>query len=85
MFQECKMISKYLTLSCIHLTHHTPLLRSRFCRMRWIIRHWDVEKSVGATDFPTPLCRDIVLPCLCRVAVCGLCRLRVGDIGSILH
>ena len=85
MFQECKMISKYLTLSCIHLTHHTPLLRNQFCRMRWVIRHRDIDKSVGATDFSTPLCRDIVLPCLCRVAVCGLCRLRVGDIGSILH
>ena len=34
MFQECKMISKYLTLPCIHLTHPTPLSRSRFGRMR---------------------------------------------------
>jgi hypothetical protein len=85
MFQECKMISKYLTLSCIHLTHFTLLPRSRFGCMQRILRHRDVEQSVGATDFPTPLCRDIVLPCLCRVAVCGLCRLRVGDIGSILH
>ena len=85
MFQECKMISKYLTLSCIHLTHHTPLLRSRFCRMRWVIRHRDVEIFVGATDFSVPLCCDITLPYLCRVAAYGLCRWRVGGIGSILH
>ena len=79
------MISKYLTLSCIHLTHHTPLLRSRFCRMRWVLRHRDVEKSVGATDFSAPLCRNILLPCLCRVAACRLCRLRVSGICNILH
>ncbi len=88
MFQECKIISKYLTLSYIHLTRPTPLPRSRFGRMLWGLRHWDVEKSVGATDFSAPLCRDIVLPCLCRVAACGvckLCRLRVGSISSILH
>ena len=85
MFQECKIISKYLTLFCIHLTHHTPLPRSRFGRMLWGLRHRDVEKSVGATDFSVPLCCDIPLPYLCHVAVCGLCRLRVGNIGSILH
>ena len=85
MFQECKMISKYLTHPCIHLTHHTPPPRSWFERMLWGLRHWDVEKSVGATDFSVPLCCDIVLPCLCRVAACGLCRLRVGGIDSILH
>ena len=85
MFQECKMISKYLTLSCTHLTHLTPLPRSRFCRMWWVLRHGDVEKSVGATDFSVPLCRDIALSCLCRVAACGVCRMRVGKIGSILH
>ena len=54
MFQECKMISKYLTHSCTHLTHLTPPSRSRFGRMRWVIHHRDVEKSVGATDFPAP-------------------------------
>ena len=85
MFQECKMISKYLTHPCTHLTHHTPLPSSRFVRMRWVIHHWDVEKSVGATDFSAPLCRDIALPCLCRVAACGVCRMRVGDIDNILH
>ena len=78
MFQECKMISKYLTLPCIHLTHLTPLPRSRFCRMRWGLRHGDVGESVGATDFSVPLCRDIFLPHLCRVAACGVCRMRVG-------
>ena len=82
MFQECKMISKYLTLPCIHLTHHTLQPRSRFCRMRCIVRRRDVEKSVGATDFSAPLCRDVILPYLCRVAACGLC---VGEICSILH
>ena len=88
MFQVCKMLSKYHTLPCIHLTHPTLLPRSRFGRMRWGIRHRDVGKSVGATDFSAPLCRDIVLPDLCRVAACGvckLCRLRVGSISSILH
>ena len=85
MFQECKMISKYLTHPCTHLTHLTPQPRSLFCYMRWILRHRDAEKSVGATDFSVPLCRDVALPCLCRVAVCGVCRLRVGEIGSILH
>ena len=69
MFQECKMISKYLTHSCIHLTHLTPLSRGRFGRVQWIIRHRDVEKSVGVTDFSAPLCRNIALPYLCRVAV----------------
>ena len=82
MFQECKMISKYLTLSCIYLTPHTPLSCSQFGRMRWSLRHGDVEKSVGATDFSVPLCCDIFLPCLCRVAACRLC---VGKIGSILY
>ena len=83
--QECKMISKYLTLPCTHLTRPTPLSRSQFCRMRWILRHRDVEDSVGATDFPAPLCRDIFLPCLCRVVACRLCRMCVGGFGSILH
>ena len=54
MFQECKMISKYLTLPCIHLTHPTPLPCSRFGRMRWIIRHKDIGKPVGATAFLLP-------------------------------
>ena len=85
MFQECKMISKDLTHPCTHLTHPTPLPRSRFGRMRWVIRHGDVDKSVGATDFSAPLCRNILLPCLCRVAACGVCRMRVGKIGGILH
>ena len=85
MFQECKMSSKYLTHPCIHLTHHTPLPRSRFVRMRRVLRHRDVEKSVGATDFSAPLCRNIFLPCLCRVAARGVCRLRVGEINGILH
>ena len=79
------MISKYLTHSCTHLTLHTPLPHSRFGRMQWGLHHRDIEKSVGATDSPTPLCRDIALPCLCRVEACGVCRLRVGGIGSILH
>ena len=85
MFQECKMISKYLTHSYTHLTHLTLLPRSPFGRMRRVVRHRDVEKSVGATDFSAPLCRDIALPCLCRVAACGVCRLCVGGIGNILH
>ena len=85
MFQVCKMISKYLTRPYIHLTHHTQLSRSRFGRMRWGLHHREVEESDGATDFSAPLCRDIFLPCSCGVAACGLCRLRVGGIGSILH
>ena len=85
MFQECKMISKYLTHSCTHLTHPSPLSHSPFGRMRRVVRHRDVEKSVGATDFSAPLCRDIALPCLCRVAACGVCRLCVGGIDNILH
>ena len=85
MFQECKMISKYLTLPCIHLTHPTPLPCSRFGRMRWIIRHKDIGKPVGATDFSAPLCRGITLPYLCHVATCVVCRLCVGGICSILH
>ena len=79
------MISKYLTLPCIHLTHHTPPSCSHFYRMRWIIRHRDVEKPVGATDFSAPLCCDIVLPCLYLVAACRLCRLSVGEFDNILH
>ena len=84
-FQECKMISKYLThpLHTSYTSHPPP--RSRFCRMRWILRHRDVEDSVGATDFSAPLCRDIFLPCLCRVAASRLCRLCVSGFGSILH
>ena len=84
-FQECKMISKYLTLPCTHLTRPTPLSRSQFCRMQWVLRHRHAEKSVGATDFSVPLCRAIVLPCLCCVVACRLCRLRVGSICGILH
>ena len=79
------MISKYLTLPYTHLTHPTLLPRSRFGRMRWGLRHRDVGISVGATDFSVPLYCDIALPCLYRVAACGLCRLRVGGICSILH
>ncbi len=30
MFQECKMISKYLTLPCIHLTHSPRCLAIDF-------------------------------------------------------
>ena len=71
MFQECKMIPKYLTRPCTHLTHHTPLPRSRFGRVWWALRHRDVGDSVGATDFSAPLCCDIALPCLYRVAVCA--------------
>ena len=85
MFQECKMISKYLTHPYTHLTHLTPLPHRQFGRMQWIIRHRDVENSVGATDFSAPLFRNVVLPCSCRVAACGLCRMRVGGVGSILH
>ena len=85
MFQECKMISKYLTHPCTHLTHPSPLSHSRFGRMQWVLRHRDAEKSVAPTDFSVPLCRDTFLPCLCRVAACRLCRLRVGRICSILH
>ena len=66
---------------------YTPLhiSYSQFGRMRRVVRHWDVEQSVGATDFPVPLCCDIYLPRLCRVAACVVCRLRVGKIGNILH
>ena len=85
MFQECKMISKYLTHPYIHLTHPSPLSHSRFGRMQWVLHHRDVEISVGATDFSVPLCRNIALPCLCRVAAYRLCRMRVGEICSILH
>ena len=88
MFQECKMTSKHLAHPCTHLTHHTPLPRSWHVRMWWVIRHRDVEQSIGATNFSAPLCRNILLPCLCRVAVCvvcRLCKLRVGNISSILH
>ena len=79
------ILQKLYLSSILHLTHHTPLSRSRFGRMRWGLRHREVEESVGATDFSAPLCRDIFLPCSCRVAACGLCRLRVGRIYSILH
>jgi hypothetical protein len=34
MFQECRISSKYHTHPYIHLTHPTPLSRSRFGRMR---------------------------------------------------
>ena len=85
MFQECKMISKYHTHPCIHLTHHTVPSRSRFVRVRWIIRHRDVGKSVGATGISAPLCRDAALVMPCCVPVGVVCRLRVGGFGSILH
>ena len=83
--QECKMISKYLTLPCTHLTHPTPLSHSRFGRMRWGIRYRGAEKSVGATDFSAPLCRDIVLPCLCRVAASGALSCRASSPAGTLH
>ena len=79
------MISKYLTHPCTHLTRPSPLPRSRFCRKRRGLHHREVEESVGATDYSAPLCRNILLPCLCRVAACRLCRMRVGGICNILH
>ena len=87
-FKSVRCVQSILHTPCIHLTHHTPLPRGRFVRMRWVLRHRDVEKSVGATDFSVPLCCNIALPCLCRVAACGACRsrgLRASGIGSILH
>ena len=75
-FKSVRCVQSILHTPCIHLTHHTPLPRCRFCRMLWVLRHRDVEKSVGVTDFSVPLCRNIALPCLCRVAACGACRLR---------
>ena len=74
-FKSLRCVQSILHIPCIHLTHHTPLPHSRFGRMRWVLRHRDVEKFVGATDFSVPLCRNIGLPCLCRVAACGACRL----------
>ena len=87
-FKSVRCVQSILHIPCIHLTHHTPLPHSRFGRMRWGLRHRDVEKSVGSTDFSVPLCRNFALPCLCRVAACGACRsrgLRASGIGSILH
>ena len=75
-FKSVRCVQSILHTPCIHLTHHTPPPHSRFGRMRWVLRHRDVEKSVGATDFSVPLCRNIALPCLCRVAACGACRSR---------
>ena len=75
-FKSVGCVQSILHTPCIHLTHHTPLPHSRFGRMRWGLRHRDVEKSVRATDFSVPLCRNIALPCLCHVAACGACRLR---------
>ena len=75
-FKSVRCVQSILHTPCIYLTHHTPLPRSRFGRMRWGLRHRDVEKFVGATDFSVPLCRNIALPYLCRVAACGACRLR---------
>ena len=74
-FNSVRCIQSILHTPCIHLTHHPPLPHSRFGRMRRALRHRDVEKFVGATDFSVPLCRNIALPCLCRVAACGACRL----------
>ena len=75
-FKSVRCVQSILHTPCIHLTHHTPLPRCRFGRMRWVLRHRDVEKFVGATDFSVPLCRNFALPCLCRVAACGACRSR---------
>ena len=76
-FVRNKLIYKYFkSVRCIQSILHTPLPRGRFGRMRWVLRHRDVEKFVGATDFSVPLCRNIALPCLCRVAACGACGLR---------
>ena len=75
-FKSVRCVQSILHTPCIHLTHHTPLPHSRFGRMRWVLRHRDVEKFVGATDFSVPLCRNIALPCLCCVVACGACRLR---------
>ena len=61
-FKSVRCAQSILHTPCIHLTHHTPLPRCRFGRMRWVLRHRDVEKSVGATDFSVPLCRNIALP-----------------------
>ena len=78
-----RCVESILHTPCIHLTHLTPLPRCRFGRMRWVLRHRDVEKFVGATDFSVPLCCNIALPCLCCVAVYGLCRWRVGCVGYV--
>ena len=75
-FKSVRCVQSILHTPCIHLTHHTPLPCCRFGRMRWVLRHRDVEKFVAPTDFSVPLCRNIALPCLCRVAACGACRLR---------
>mgnify|MGYP007049289737 CR=1 FL=1 len=61
-FMSVRCIQTILHIPCIHLTHHTPLPRGRFGRMKWVLRHRDVEKFVGATDFSVPLCRNIFLP-----------------------
>ena len=64
-FKSVRCVQSILHIPCIHLTHNTPLPHSRFVRLRWGLRHRDVEKFVGATDFSVPLCRNIALPCLC--------------------
>ena len=61
-FMSVRCIQSILHTPCIHLTHHTPLPHSRFGRMRRALRHRDVEKFVGATDFSVPLCCNIALP-----------------------
>ena len=61
-FKSVRCVQSILHTPCIHLTHHTPLPRCRFGRMRRALRHRDVEKFVGATDFSVPLCCNIALP-----------------------
>ena len=75
-FKSVRCVQSILHTPCIHLTHYTPLPRVLFGRMRWVLRHRDVEKFVGATDFSVPLCCNIALPWACCVAACGLCRWR---------
>ena len=85
-FMSVRWFQSILHTPCIHPAHPTLLPHSRFGRMKWVLRHRDVEKFVGATDFSVPLCRNFALPCLCRVAacgVCGLCRFRVICAGCV--
>ena len=81
--KSVRCIQSILHTPCIHLTHLTPLPRVLFGRMKWVLRHRDVEKFVGATDFSVPLCCNIALPWACRVAACELCRWRVGCVGYV--
>ena len=82
-FKSVRWFQSILHTPCIHLTHLTPLPRVLFGRMKWVLRHRDVEKFVGATDFSVPLCCNIALPWACRVAACELCRWRVGCVGYV--